>query len=76
MIRAVLLDLVGVVYQGERPLPGAVDAVAEHDPQRAAELSADLPANVLAEKAAGIASSWVDMESPQTNAYELGRSRT
>jgi HAD superfamily hydrolase (TIGR01458 family) len=28
MIRAVLLDLVGVVYQGERPLPGAVDAVA------------------------------------------------
>ncbi|HEY8264905.1 MAG TPA: TIGR01458 family HAD-type hydrolase [Methyloceanibacter sp.] len=28
MIRAVLLDLVGVVYQGERPLPGAVEAVA------------------------------------------------
>jgi HAD superfamily hydrolase (TIGR01458 family) len=28
MIRAVLLDLAGVVYQGERPLPGAVDAVA------------------------------------------------
>jgi HAD superfamily hydrolase (TIGR01458 family) len=27
MIRAVLLDLVGVVYQGERPLPGAVEAV-------------------------------------------------
>jgi HAD superfamily hydrolase (TIGR01458 family) len=29
MIRAVLLDLAGVVYQGEEPLPGAVDAVAE-----------------------------------------------
>ncbi len=29
MIRAVLLDLAGVVYQGERPLPGAVDAVAD-----------------------------------------------
>ncbi|MGH6824718.1 TIGR01458 family HAD-type hydrolase [Methyloceanibacter sp.] len=28
MIRAVLLDLAGVVYQGEVPLPGAVDAVA------------------------------------------------
>lgn len=28
MIRAVLLDLAGVVYQGEQPLPGAVDAVA------------------------------------------------
>jgi len=28
MIRAALLDLVGVVYQGERPLPGAVEAVA------------------------------------------------
>jgi HAD superfamily hydrolase (TIGR01458 family) len=27
MIRAVLLDLAGVVYQGEQPLPGAVDAV-------------------------------------------------
>jgi HAD superfamily hydrolase (TIGR01458 family) len=29
MIRAVLLDLAGVVYQGEQPLPGAVDAVAD-----------------------------------------------
>ncbi len=29
MIRAVLLDLAGVVYQGEQPLPGAVEAVAE-----------------------------------------------
>ena len=29
MIRAVLLDLAGVVYQGEQPLPGAVAAVAE-----------------------------------------------
>jgi HAD superfamily hydrolase (TIGR01458 family) len=28
MIRAVLLDLVGVVYQGNQPLPGAVEAVA------------------------------------------------
>ena len=28
MIRAVLLDLAGVVYQGDQPLPGAVDAVA------------------------------------------------
>jgi HAD superfamily hydrolase (TIGR01458 family) len=28
MIRAVLLDLAGVVYQGEQPLPGAVDAIA------------------------------------------------
>jgi HAD superfamily hydrolase (TIGR01458 family) len=28
MIRAVLLDLAGVVYQGEQALPGAVDAVA------------------------------------------------
>jgi HAD superfamily hydrolase (TIGR01458 family) len=28
MMRAVLLDLAGVVYQGEQPLPGAVDAVA------------------------------------------------
>jgi HAD superfamily hydrolase (TIGR01458 family) len=28
MIRAVLLDLAGVVYQGEQPLPGAVAAVA------------------------------------------------
>jgi len=28
MIRAVLLDLAGVVYQGKRALPGAVDAVA------------------------------------------------
>ena len=28
MIRAVLLDLAGVVYQGEQPLPGAIDAVA------------------------------------------------
>jgi len=28
MIRAVLLDLGGVVYQGARPLPGAVDAIA------------------------------------------------
>ena len=28
MIRAVLLDLAGVVYQGEQPLPGAVEAVA------------------------------------------------
>ena len=28
MIRAALLDLVGVVYQGDRPLPGAVEAVA------------------------------------------------
>lgn len=28
MIRAVLLDLAGVVYQGEQLLPGAVDAVA------------------------------------------------
>ena len=27
MIRAVLLDLAGVVYQGEQPLPGAVTAV-------------------------------------------------
>jgi HAD superfamily hydrolase (TIGR01458 family) len=29
MIRAVLLDLAGVVYQGEQPLPGAVQAVAD-----------------------------------------------
>ena len=29
MIRAVLLDLAGVVYQGEQPLPGAIRAVAE-----------------------------------------------
>jgi HAD superfamily hydrolase (TIGR01458 family) len=29
MIRAVLLDLAGVVYQGEEPLPGAIDAVAD-----------------------------------------------
>jgi HAD superfamily hydrolase (TIGR01458 family) len=29
MIRAVLLDLAGVVYQGAQPLPGAVDAVAD-----------------------------------------------
>ena len=29
MIRAVLLDIAGVVYQGEQPLPGAVDAVAD-----------------------------------------------
>jgi HAD superfamily hydrolase (TIGR01458 family) len=29
MIRAVLLDLAGVVYQGDQPLPGAVDAVAD-----------------------------------------------
>ena len=29
MIRAVLLDLAGVVYQGEQSLPGAVEAVAE-----------------------------------------------
>jgi HAD superfamily hydrolase (TIGR01458 family) len=29
MIRAVLLDLAGVVYQGEQPLPGAVDAVTD-----------------------------------------------
>jgi HAD superfamily hydrolase (TIGR01458 family) len=28
MIRAVLLDLAGVIYEGEQPLPGAVDAVA------------------------------------------------
>jgi ribonucleotide monophosphatase NagD (HAD superfamily) len=28
MIRAVLLDLAGVVYQGDEALPGAVDAVA------------------------------------------------
>jgi len=28
MIRAVLLDLAGVVYQGEHALPGAPDAVA------------------------------------------------
>ena len=28
MIRAVLLDLAGVVYQGEQPLPGAVQAIA------------------------------------------------
>jgi len=28
MIRAVLLDLAGVVYEGEQPLPGAVEAVA------------------------------------------------
>jgi HAD superfamily hydrolase (TIGR01458 family) len=28
MIRAVLLDLAGVVYQGEQPLPGAIEAVA------------------------------------------------
>jgi HAD superfamily hydrolase (TIGR01458 family) len=28
MIRAVLLDLAGVVYQGEQPLPGAVAAIA------------------------------------------------
>jgi len=28
MIRAVLLDLVGVVYEGDEPLPGAVEAVA------------------------------------------------
>ena len=28
MIRAVLLDLAGVVYQGEQPLPGAVHAIA------------------------------------------------
>src|SRR6478609_5985422 len=28
MIRAVLLDLAGVVYQGDQPLLGAVDAVA------------------------------------------------
>ena len=28
MIRAVLLDLAGVVYQGDQPLSGAVDAVA------------------------------------------------
>jgi HAD superfamily hydrolase (TIGR01458 family) len=27
MIRAVLLDLAGVVYQGEQPLPGAVEAI-------------------------------------------------
>jgi HAD superfamily hydrolase (TIGR01458 family) len=27
MIRAVLLDLAGVIYQGEQPLPGAVEAV-------------------------------------------------
>src|SRR5688572_28086720 len=27
MIRAVLLDLAGVVYQGDQPLPGAVAAV-------------------------------------------------
>jgi HAD superfamily hydrolase (TIGR01458 family) len=29
MIRAVLLDLAGVVYQGEQPLPGAVQAVTD-----------------------------------------------
>ena len=29
MIRAVLLDLAGVVYQGEQPLPGTVQAVAD-----------------------------------------------
>jgi len=29
MIRAVLLDLAGVVYQGEQPLPGAVQAIAD-----------------------------------------------
>jgi len=28
MIRAVLLDLAGVVYQGDQPLPGAVQAIA------------------------------------------------
>lgn len=28
MIRAALLDLAGVVYQGEKPLPGAVDAIS------------------------------------------------
>ena len=28
MIRAVLLDLAGVVYQGEEPLPDGVDAIA------------------------------------------------
>ena len=28
MIRAVLLDLAGVIYDGDRPLPGAVEAVA------------------------------------------------
>jgi len=28
MIRAVLLDLAGVVYQGEQPLPGTVQAIA------------------------------------------------
>jgi HAD superfamily hydrolase (TIGR01458 family) len=28
MTRAVLLDLAGVIYQGEQPLPGAVDAIA------------------------------------------------
>jgi HAD superfamily hydrolase (TIGR01458 family) len=28
MIRAVLLDLAGVVYEGDKPLPGAIEAVA------------------------------------------------
>jgi HAD superfamily hydrolase (TIGR01458 family) len=29
MIRGVLLDLAGVIYEGEQPLPGAVEAVAD-----------------------------------------------